>query len=209
MTTVTRLADELLDAIHEHHPLFATLSGFRDRDDRLSDYSQAGEASTAARLADILARTQALNPTGLPLSDRLACAVVRAHAEATLDQLTAHSVEYTITPLYAAPAAQLLFGLPMTGIAETAHAEGYLARLRGIPSMLATLADRHRAGVPRAACWCGAWSTPRSPISTGTWPTGTATRCGGPSRSPMTLAPTPLPPAAPSAARRSWPNETG
>jgi len=147
MTTATELADELLDAVNEQHPLVATLSGFRDRDNRLSDYSEAGQAATAARVGDILARTRALDPAVLPAGDRLTCAVIQAHAEATLDQLAARSVEYTITPLYVAPAAQLLFGLPMIGILEPAHAEGYLARLRAIPQVLATLADRHRTGV--------------------------------------------------------------
>jgi uncharacterized protein (DUF885 family) len=147
MATVAGLAEELLDAVNERHPLLATLSGFRDRDHRLSDYSEAGEAATAARLVDILARTRALDPAELSTSDRLTCAVIHAHAEAVLDQLVAHSVEYTVTPLYVAPAAQLLFGLPMIGILEPAHAESYLARLRGIPHALITVADRHRTGV--------------------------------------------------------------
>src|SRR5215207_8813027 len=147
MTTATGLADELLDAVNEQHPLFATLAGFRERDDRLSDYSEAGEAATAARLGDILARTRALDPAELSPSDRLTCAVIHAHGEVVVDQLSARSVEYTITALYVAPAAQLLFGLPMIGILGPAHAEGYLARLRGIPQVLAALADRHRAGV--------------------------------------------------------------
>jgi uncharacterized protein (DUF885 family) len=147
VTPAVGLADELLDVVNEQHPLFATLSGFRDRDDRLSDYSEAGEGATAARLGDVITRTRALDPAELSASDRLTCAVVLAHAEAVLDQLAARSVEYTITPLYIAPAAQLLFGLPMVGIVEPEHAEGYLARLRGIPAVLATLADRHRTGV--------------------------------------------------------------
>ncbi len=147
MTDATGLADELLGVVNDHDPLVATLSGFRDRDSRLSDRSEAGDAATEDRLGDILARTRALDPATLSTSDRVTCAVVRAYAEATLDHLAARSVEYTITPLYFAPAAQLLFGLPMIGILEPAHAEGYLARLRGIPQMLATLADRHRAGV--------------------------------------------------------------
>ena len=147
MTTAWGLADELLDAVNERDPLLATLCGFRDRDDRLGDFSEVGEAATVARLGDILSRTRALDPADLSASDRWTCAVIRAHAEAMLDRLTVGSVEYTITPLYVAPAAQLLFGLPMIGIVEPGHAEGYLARLRGIPDVLATLANRHRTGV--------------------------------------------------------------
>lgn len=147
MTTISELADEVLDAVNEQHPLFATLTGFRDRDDRLSDYSETGEAATAARLRDIFARTRAVDLVELSVSDRLTCAVILAQVEAALDQLAARSVEYTITPLFVAPAAELLFGLPMIGILEPAHADGYLARLRAIPGVLADLAGRHRIGV--------------------------------------------------------------
>jgi len=147
MATATGLADEMLDAMHAQHPLVATLAGFRDRDDRLSDYSEAGEAATAARVGDIVARVEALDPAELSVSERLTCAVIGVLADAILSQVAARSVEYTITPLFVAPAAQLLFGLPMIGIVEPAQADGYLARLAGIPRMLTTLADRHRAGV--------------------------------------------------------------
>lgn len=147
MTTATVLADEMLDAINEWQPLVATLIGFRDRDDRLGDYSEAGDAATAARFADIVARTRALDPAEMSATDRLTRAVIEEHGRAVLDQLAARTVEYTITPLYVAPAAQLLFGLPMIGIRQPAHADGYLARLRAIPGVLGTLAERHRGGV--------------------------------------------------------------
>jgi uncharacterized protein (DUF885 family) len=147
MTAATELADELLDAIHEQDPLVATLTGFRARDDRLRDYSEAGEAATAARVGGILARARDLDPAQLSAGDRVTRAVIQAQGGALVDQLAACGVEYTITPLYHAPAAQLLFGLPMIGIRQPAHADGYLARLRGIPGLLATVADRHRAGV--------------------------------------------------------------
>ena len=146
-TVVAGLAAELQDAVNERDPLVATLSGIRDRDDRLGDYSEAAEAAASARLEDIIARTSSLAQAELPVSERLTCSVIIAHGGALRDQLAARSVEYTVTPLYVAPAAQLLFGLPMIGIVEPVHAEGYLARLRGIADVLAALADRHRTGV--------------------------------------------------------------
>lgn len=133
------LADEMLDAVNEHDPLVATLIGFRDRDDRLRDYSEAGEAATLARLSDILTRTR--DEPGVT------SAVIEAYGGMVMERLAARTVEYTITPYFIAPAAQLLFGLPMIGILEPAHAGSYLARLRRIPDMLAAVADRHRAGV--------------------------------------------------------------
>src|SRR6266536_3207468 len=41
MAPAAGLADELLDALFEAYPLWATLLGFRERDDRLTDYSEA------------------------------------------------------------------------------------------------------------------------------------------------------------------------
>ncbi len=146
-TTATELADELLDAVNEQDLLVATLCGFRDRDDRLRACTEAGEAAMAARLADIRARARELDPAGLSTGDRLTCAVIHAVGGVVADRLAARSVEYTISPLFVAPAAQLLFGLPMTGTVEPTHADGYLARLRAIPRLPAHVATRHRAGV--------------------------------------------------------------
>ncbi len=54
MTCAAELAGELLDALNEWDPLAATLRGFRDRDDRLADHSEAGDAAVTARLTGIL-----------------------------------------------------------------------------------------------------------------------------------------------------------
>jgi hypothetical protein len=45
----------------------------------------------------------------LSAGDRVTCSVIQAHGGAVADQLAARSVEYTISPLYVAPAAQLVF----------------------------------------------------------------------------------------------------
>jgi uncharacterized protein (DUF885 family) len=147
MNAVTALADELLDAVNEHDPLVATMGGFRDRDDRLRDYSEAGDAATMARLGGILTQARNLDHAELSVSDRVTCAVIDTLGGAVVDRLAAGSVEYTIASTDVAPAALLMSSLPMTGIREPAQADGYLARLREIPQVLATVADRHRAGL--------------------------------------------------------------
>ena len=141
------LADEVLVADNAQHPLLATLDGFRDHDDRLSDHSEAGDAAAVATWNDILARTRALDPAALSAGDRVTCAVIRTHAQAAVDRLEARGVEFTVTAYQVAPAAGLLVAMPMIGITDPAHAAAYLTRLRGIPAMLHTVADRHRAGV--------------------------------------------------------------
>lgn len=41
--TIAQLADELIDAVFDANPLEATLLGFRDREDQLTDHTDAGD----------------------------------------------------------------------------------------------------------------------------------------------------------------------
>jgi uncharacterized protein (DUF885 family) len=147
MATAVGLADELLDTLFDAYPLWASMLGFRDRDDRLTDYSEAGEAAMQARLAEIAARAEALDPAASDLEDRLTLAVVGQQAEEVIDRLASRAVEYTVAGSVAAPAVELLSMLAMVGIAEQAQADGYLARLDRVPETLAVIAERHRAGI--------------------------------------------------------------
>jgi uncharacterized protein (DUF885 family) len=140
-----RLADELTDAIFDANPIEATVLGIRDRDDRLPDFSEVGEEAIRARVAGILARAGDVVPAGD--GDRVTLAVVRALAEGLLDRLAVRAIEYAVTDTFTAPAVGLLVLMPMTGITEPAHADGYLARLAGLPAVFGAIADRHRAGI--------------------------------------------------------------
>jgi uncharacterized protein (DUF885 family) len=165
-----QLADELTEAIFDANPVAATVIGIRDREDRLPDFSEDGEEAFRTRAGDILARIGTVDAGGFGDQDRVTLAVVRALAEVELDQLGVRAVEYTVTDSFVAPATGLLAILPMTGISEQAHADGYLARLWQLPTVLAAVADRHRAGHrrrPRAGAPVGPrgdhtlWSLPR------------------------------------------------
>lgn len=145
--TVVQLADDLVDAMFDANPVEASLLGFRDREDQLTDYSEAGEEAVRVRVADIAARAEAVDPAGLDEADRVTRAVVLQQAEVILDQLRVRGVEYTITDSFFAPAVEVLAMLPMVGIAEQAHADGYLARLGTLPRVFADIAERHRAGL--------------------------------------------------------------
>lgn len=144
---VGRLAEDMLAVAFDASPVTATLVGVRDRDDRLPDYSEGGDAVHRSRAAELLARAEAVDPATLTSADRITVAVVRQQAIEACDQVEIRAVEYTITDGFGAAVAELLRLLPMVGITEPAHAEGYLARLAGLPAMLATLADRHRTGI--------------------------------------------------------------
>lgn len=145
--TIAQLADELLDVLFDVAPLEASLLGFRDREDKLTDYSEAGEAAADARLADVAARAGAVDAAGLDDAERTTRAVILQQVESERDRLAVRSVEYTVTDSFFAPAPATLSFLPMTGITEPAHADGYLARLAGLPALLDAIAVRHRAGI--------------------------------------------------------------
>jgi uncharacterized protein (DUF885 family) len=56
-------------------------------------------------------------------------------------------VEWAVTDLWPGTVTDILALMGEVSMAEPAHADGYLARLAGLPSALAAIADRHRAGV--------------------------------------------------------------
>ncbi|WP_016698126.1 DUF885 domain-containing protein [Actinoalloteichus spitiensis] len=147
MTTPAQLAEDLIAVMFDARPIDATLVGLRDRDDRLPDYGVAGDEDQRGRLQAILDRARALDPGSLDHGDRLNRDVVIYQASGLLDHLDARAVEYTIAGSFFSPAAELLVMIPRIGITEPAHAEGYLARLAGLPAVLEAITERHRAGV--------------------------------------------------------------
>jgi uncharacterized protein (DUF885 family) len=173
LTSTDQLADELTDAVFDANPVEATMLGIRDRDDRVPDFSEAGEEASRDRVAGILARADGVVAAGD--EDRVTLAVARSVAEEVLDRLAVRAVEYAVTDTFTAPAIGLLMLMPMTGIAQPAHADGYLARLAGLPGAFGAIADRHRTGIAAGR------PAPRSATSTGTSPTRRQTRCAGPS----------------------------
>jgi uncharacterized protein (DUF885 family) len=144
---VAGLADELLHTALDLFPVAATLLGIRDRDDRMPDHAESAEQRVGARLADIAARAEAVDPTGLSGPDRITRSVVRHLADGMADELATREVEYTVTDSMFAPAVGLLSNLPLVVITDQPQADAYLTRLRALPDTLATIADRHRAGV--------------------------------------------------------------
>ncbi|GAA1441342.1 hypothetical protein GCM10009602_15900 [Nocardiopsis tropica] len=144
---IDRLADELMDALLDTDPVRASLLGVRDREDRLGDHTEAGEQASTARIADVAARAAEVEPDGLGADDRVTRAVLLQQAGAELDRVAARGVEYTVSDSFFDPAVGTLSRLAMVGITRPEHAEGYLARLAGLPNLLDTIAERLRAGV--------------------------------------------------------------
>ena len=145
--TVNQLADELFGIVLDGNPIEASLLGIRNREDRLPDYTEAGQQNIASRVSDVAERARAIDPATLTAADRVTRAVVLQQAETALDDIHCRSVEYTVTDTSFAPTLEVIASLGMIGITEQAHADGYLARLDGLPAVFEAIAQRHRAGI--------------------------------------------------------------
>lgn len=145
--TANALAEELLRLGFAKDPLWATILGVPGYDDRLGDRSAAADERFRAAALDLAARADALDPADLSADERVTRAFVAHDARATVDELDAHGIEYTISDLFVTPAAGLISTLPMIVLSDAGQARSYLDRLRAVPGYLATAAGRHREGV--------------------------------------------------------------
>ncbi|MEO6086812.1 MAG: DUF885 domain-containing protein [Umezawaea sp.] len=147
MTEAVRLADELFGLVLDIDPINATLLGIPGRDHLLNDLTEDAQETARAHLVDIARRAGGLDPVAMSPEDRRTVAVVAHQAAAEADRLRARLVEFTVTDLFVAPAAELLTMVPMVSLPDRARAQAYLDRLAAVPAYLARAADRHRAGV--------------------------------------------------------------
>lgn len=146
-SAIDALADELLDAVLDAEPMMGTLYGIPGRDDRLADYSPAGEHAVAARISAILARVEALDADQLSVEDRVTRAVILQQGRVVVERIDIGAVDYTVTSYFSSPAAEVLYLMPRVAVADEERATGYLRRLAALPRHLDTITDRHRAGI--------------------------------------------------------------
>jgi uncharacterized protein (DUF885 family) len=144
---VLPLADELVQVYFKANPLYATVLGVPGYGRELSDPSPVAEAELRARVQDIATRAAALDPSGLTADDLVTRDLIIHHTGEITDLLDTRQVEFTISDLFVAPAADLIMTLPMLALNTPEAQDDYLARLRAIPAYLAEVAERHRAGV--------------------------------------------------------------
>jgi uncharacterized protein (DUF885 family) len=144
---VGRLADDLYQVALDWVPLEYTLLGIRDRDDQLTDFSEAGEEAIRARLLAIVDRASAIDLSGLSPSQRVDLSAMQQLAVSIAENLSTRQVEVAITDSLFAPAIRLLSLLAMVSITAPEPAGAYLTRLAMVPRALAQIADRHRCGI--------------------------------------------------------------
>ncbi|MCP3802465.1 DUF885 domain-containing protein [Allokutzneria sp. A3M-2-11 16] len=147
MSAVDRLADELLDVIFDQNPVFATITGMRERDHLLGGHSEDFRAGLVARYTGILDRARALPADGLSAQDAVTRAVVVHNAQSALDQIDVRFEDFTVTDDFIAPYAELLTAIPMAVCQTPEQTRAYLTRLGEIPRILDELGERNVAAV--------------------------------------------------------------
>jgi uncharacterized protein (DUF885 family) len=140
------LAAELLTAVFDADPLAGSLYGFPGYDDLLPDFSVAAETEQASALASIAARAEEMPEDDLEESELQTLDFVRYLARGMAGAAAVPMIEFTISDTFVAPVSSVLTMLPKLQLDTAERRDGYLARMRGIPGMLATAAQRHKEG---------------------------------------------------------------
>jgi uncharacterized protein (DUF885 family) len=140
------LAAELLTSVLDADPLSGSLYGFPGYDELLPDFSVAAESEHARRLASIAERAEEAADDGLGETELQTLDFVRCLGRAMADAAAVPVVEFTISDTFASPVGAVLASLPKVQLDTAERKDGYLTRLRGLPGMLTTVAQRHAEG---------------------------------------------------------------
>jgi uncharacterized protein (DUF885 family) len=144
------LAEAAWDSQMAAHPLYATSLGDRRFDDRLRDNGPGALATDATRLAGWLGQAEAIDPAGLPLSDRVTHAALLDFLRSELDLTEAGLDAWAVDPLDGPQVAYL--NVPSFQPVRTrAEGEALVARWREIgpwiDRLTGTTRDRLAEGV--------------------------------------------------------------
>jgi uncharacterized protein (DUF885 family) len=142
-----QLAAELLETSLNADPLSASLYGFPGYDDRLPDLSAEAERAVEARLSSIAERAARLPAETLRETEHQTLDFVREMSSSMAAAAGIPMTEFTICGTFVAPVGAVLTALPRLPLDTPERRDGYVARLRGFPALLATVAERHREGM--------------------------------------------------------------
>ncbi len=140
------LADEMLTSALRADPFSGSLLGFPGYDHLLPDFTGEAEEEYARTLSSVARRAEQAPDQGIDEPDLQTLDFVRCLARGMADFAAVPVVEFTISDTFAAPVGNVLSSLPKLPLDTDERKEGYLTRLRGLPGMLATVAQRHEEG---------------------------------------------------------------
>jgi uncharacterized protein (DUF885 family) len=140
------LAAELLTAELRADPLNGSLYGFPGYDDLLPDFGVAAETEHARTVTSIAERAEQMPDDGLSETELQTLDFVRYLARGMAGAAAVPTIEFTISDTFASPVGSVLAMLPKLQLDTDERRAGYLARLRGMPDLLALAAQRHEEG---------------------------------------------------------------
>lgn len=140
------LAERLLRHLFEAEPLEASLTGFREYDDRLPDLSAAEEQRLAAERADIRSLARAIDPNDLSRQEAITRSVIIAQTEYGDLAADAQALQYTVAAFPVSPSSILLAYVRMIVVTNADEAAAYAERLRAIPRYLDQALERLAEG---------------------------------------------------------------
>src|SRR5580704_15152184 len=140
------LAAELLAATLDADPLAGSLYGFPGHDHRLPDFSSTAERAQSERLAALATRAGQIDQSGLAEVQLQTLDFVRRMAGNMAGAATVPLVEFTVCDTFVDPVNSVLTMLPKLALDTKERQDGFEARLRALPGMLATADERHREG---------------------------------------------------------------
>ncbi|MGH9225585.1 MAG: DUF885 domain-containing protein [Acidimicrobiales bacterium] len=150
------LADEYWDVVLEHNPTSATILGDHRFDDRIEDFSEAGQAEQRSRLASLLDRVSAVDPASLAGDDRITYGQLVSELRDGMTMIDRRLVELESDQMTGFHVA-LLQSVPVTSAPDADSAQRMVERFRRVPDALEQAAERFREGAaagrtPAAVC---------------------------------------------------------
>ena len=141
------LAERYFQVTMDASPFEATIAGIHGWDDRVPDLSEAAEADTDRRLADLERQAAAVDPAGLGSRDRVTLAMLVRGLADRRAELAARWPELTVSATGSGIQTAVLGTVPKVTLATPAAADDYLARCARLAGCLDQAGDRLRAGL--------------------------------------------------------------
>ena len=145
---LTALSDEFWAGHLAAQPTEAHLLGYYPTTGRYEDASRAAEDAEIARLRDVAARAEAIDPEGLDDQERTTRAVLVSAATSSADLLDARLAEVSADPIFG-PQEVLPLILGMLTLPNQQVADAMPDVLAGAGQWFADIAERHREGIAR------------------------------------------------------------
>src|SRR6516165_3024168 len=143
---VDDLAAALLSTVFEADPLSGSMYGFPGYDDRLPDLSADAEEQIAAALESVTRQADDHPDQGLAETEHQTLDFGRVLARGMAGAARVPLTEFTICDTFVAPVPGVLTTLPKLSLDTDERRQGYVARLCGLPALLAAAGERHKSG---------------------------------------------------------------